>query len=74
MAEKVWQAIRTYHCDRVNCDVELEAEAIYPADIMPDQAPRLSAHRCSHAQECMMMEKITCTWAGSNPGYDPFQV
>ena len=72
MAVKVWQTEKIQFCDRVGCEVALEVEAIYPAENLPDQAPRLVAHRCSKAKDCMLSDQSTCTWTGTNPGFDPF--
>lgn len=73
MAVKVWQAEKIQYCKHAGCEVALEVEAIYPADNLPDQAPRLSAHRCSKARDCMLMYGAGCVWSGSNPLYDPFK-
>jgi hypothetical protein len=72
MAVKVWQKVKTQYCDRVGCEVSLEAEAIYPADPLPDQPPRLVAHRCSNAADCMLLPQANCVWSGANPLVDPF--
>lgn len=74
MAVKVWQTMKVQYCDHAGCEVALEVEAIYPAENLPDQAPRLSTHRCSKAQDCILMNKTTCVWTGTNPSYDPFNV
>ena len=52
--------------------VALEAEAVYPADHLPDQPARLAAHRCSHGAACMMTGDSAPQWAGTNPTRDPF--
>lgn len=72
MAVKTWESIQIRYCDHAGCEVALEAEVIYPADHLPDQSPRLGAHRCSHAVACMTTSNSTCQWAGTNPAYDPF--
>ncbi len=72
MAEKVWKIQKQEHCDHVDDVVNLEAEVVYPADHLPDQAPRVGAHRCSRALECNLFCQPTCLWAGTNPVYDPF--
>ncbi|MEA4910454.1 MAG: hypothetical protein VB089_22730 [Anaerolineaceae bacterium] len=72
MAEKHWEILRVRYCDRAGCDVALEAQAVFPAEHLPEQSPRLLAHRCSRGQECMLFDKPMCTWSGSNPSYDPF--
>jgi hypothetical protein len=73
MAVKRWESIKVRYCTRVRQDVRLEAQVIYPADNLPDQAPQVAAHRCSHAFACSLEERSGCTWAGTNPGYDPFK-
>lgn len=72
MAEKIWQSIKVQHCEHAGCDVALEVEAIYPADNLPDQAPRISGHRCSHGEKCMIDNNPACKWSGGDPGVDPF--
>ena len=72
MAERLWEIVKTMYCDHVGCQVALESEVVYPAEWLPDQAPRILAHRCSHGIHCSLYDKPTCVWAGTNPGYDPF--
>ena len=73
MAIKIWQPLKIQFCEHVDGEVTLEAEAVYAVDILSDQPPRLLAHRCSRGFECAMDKTATCKWAGTNPGYDPFQ-
>lgn len=73
MAEKTWQPIKIRYCAHAGCDVALEVSAVYPAEHLPDQAPRVTAHRCSKAMDCVMLENSTCVWAGNNPSFDPFK-
>lgn len=73
MAEKSWQPIKVQKCPHAGCDVALEVEAVYPADQLPDQAPRITGHRCSHGADCMVDNDPACMWSGGNPGYDPFK-
>ncbi|MAT42564.1 MAG: hypothetical protein CL609_09500 [Anaerolineaceae bacterium] len=72
MAEKRWQTIQVKHCDHVGCDVKLQALVILPPERLPDQPPRVEAHRCSKGLQCSSLTKPTCVWAGTNPNYDPF--
>jgi len=72
MAYRKWEVVQVRYCDHAGCKVALEAETIYPADHLPDQAPRVIAQRCSQAIRCMIMNKPSCVWAGSNPNFDPF--
>jgi len=73
MAVKQWEVLKVRYCNHVGCEVGLEAELIYPAEQLPDQPPRVEAHRCSRGKECMLHETQSCIWAGSNPGFDPFE-
>lgn len=72
MAHQVWQTMKVRFCAHAGCEVNLEAKVVYPADIMPDQPPRVLAHRCSQALTCNLMDKPGCVWAGTNPTFDPF--
>lgn len=72
MAIKTWQPIKICFCSHAGAEVALEAELIYPAEWLPDQAPRVSAHRCSHAIDCNLDGRPSCIWAGTNPMVDPF--
>ncbi len=72
MAEKSWQVIKVRYCHHADQEVNLEAEVIYPAEILPDQHPRVNAHRCSHAFACNLDGRASCVWAGTNPSFDPF--
>ncbi len=71
MADKVWEVIKVQHCNHIDKDVSLEAEVVYPADILPDLAARVEAHRCSNALECNLEGRESCVWAGTNPAVDP---
>ena len=73
MAIRDWQTLKVRYCEHVNTEVGLEAEVVYPADILPDQSPRLLTHRCSQGYECALENKGNCVWAGNNPDYDPFE-
>jgi hypothetical protein len=53
---------------------ELREERLMPADVLPDLSPpRLVARRCSLAVDCNVAE-IPCSWAFTNPDFDPFNV
>jgi hypothetical protein len=73
MTVKTWQSIKVCYCHHVDQDVALEAELVYPAEFLPDQAPRVFAHRCSHAIMCNLDGRPSCIWSGTNPAIDPFQ-
>ena len=72
MSLRTWQAIKICYCVHAGEEVALEAEVVYPSDILPDQAPRVLAHRCSHALACNLDDRPSCIWAGTNPAIDPF--
>lgn len=72
MAVKTWQTLKVQYCHHVDAEVALEAELIYPAAWLPDQPPRVNAHRCSQGVHCNLDGRPSCVWAGTNPVYDPF--
>jgi hypothetical protein len=72
MAKKEWQVIKVHYCHHVNKEVGFEAQVVFPADWLPDQPPRIIAHRCSDALSCNLDGRASCKWAGTNPAYDPF--
>ena len=71
MAEKTLQNIKVQYCHHANAQVALQAELVYPADWLPDQPPRVLAHRCSHGLACNLDGRASCVWAGTNPAFDP---
>lgn len=73
MAHKTWETIKIRYCEHVGEDVGMEAHVVYPAEWMPEQQPRVVAHRCSRAIACNLDERASCVWAGTNPAFDPFQ-
>ncbi|GAB4535822.1 MAG: hypothetical protein Fur0018_26270 [Anaerolineales bacterium] len=73
MSLRRWQTIKVQYCQRVGKEVSLEAEVAYPPDTMPDQPPRIIAHRCSFGLQCNLDGSPSCVWAGTNPNYDPFE-
>ena len=72
MAVKTWQPVRLCFCGHAGCEVALEAEVVFPAEWMPEQAPRVLSHRCSHGVQCNLDDRPSCVWAGTNPAFDPF--
>ncbi|MBN1665508.1 MAG: hypothetical protein JW862_00405 [Anaerolineales bacterium] len=73
MSVREWQVIKVRHCHHVDKEVGLEAQVVFPADWLPDQPPRIIAHRCSDALMCNQDGRASCIWAGTNPAYDPFK-
>jgi hypothetical protein len=73
MATKTWETLKVRYCAHVNAEISLEAEVVYPADMLPDEAPRVLAHRCSNGVACSLNNQAACVWAGTNPTFDPFE-
>ena len=71
MAEKKWQTQKTCYCERVGREIRLEAQVVYPAEHLPEQPPRIVAHRCSNGIECNRIDKMVCDYAGTNPEFKP---
>lgn len=71
MAQKQWQIEKVHYCEQVGQQVELEVQVVYPADHLPDQPPRVIAHRCSKALECNHLDKMVCSYCFTNPDLQP---
>jgi hypothetical protein len=71
MALRTWQVQKLKYCEHVGHEIALEVEVIYPAENLPEQAPRVLAHRCSNALECNLLDKPVCAWCGTNPDHKP---
>ncbi|HQV94549.1 MAG TPA: hypothetical protein PLA27_10755 [Anaerolineales bacterium] len=69
MALKKWQLRKTIYCEHARQEVILETQIVVPSEALPDQPPRVIAHRCSNAIECNKIEKMTCALCGTNPNY-----
>ena len=48
------------YCSHANCEVEIETVYVYPADILPDTAPRMNQRTCSHYLDCNLQDKSAC--------------
>lgn len=72
MAERTWETGKLCYCERIQRQVTLETELLYPIDYLPDP-PRILSHRCSHGVHCNLFSTPSCVWAGTNPAYDPFR-
>ena len=72
MSVKVWQPIKVIFCQHAGMEVAFEAELVYPPEYLPDQQPRVMAHRCSQGIACNLDGRASCVWAGTNPAFDPF--
>ena len=72
MSIRSWESIKACDCHHIQEEVALEAELVYPAEWLPDQPPRVLAHRCSQAFRCNLDGRSSCAWAGTNPAFDPF--
>ncbi len=73
MPRRTWEPLRRAFCDRVGEQVVFEAEVIFPAEILPDQPPRVLGHRCSLGLTCNQFDRPSCVWSGTQPGYDPLR-
>ena len=56
MSLRTWQVEKIKYCENVGHEIALETEVVHPAEHLPEQAPRVLAHRCSNALECNMMD------------------
>ena len=73
MATKVWQVEKTKYCEHVQDTIAIETAVVYPAEFLPEQAPRIVARRCSKALECNCIEHPACSLSGTNPDLDPVE-
>jgi hypothetical protein len=73
MAKKVWHVEKTKYCEHVQETIAIEVEVVYPAEQLPEQAPRIRARRCSKALECNCIEHPVCSLSGTNPDLDPVE-
>jgi hypothetical protein len=73
VAYRNWEVIKISYCEHAGEEVALEAEIVYPATFLPEQAPRIVAHRCSRGLVCNSFNQPGCCWSGTNPSYDPFK-
>jgi len=71
MALRTWLVEAIKYCEHVGHEVALETEVVYPAENLPEQAPRVLAHRCSNGMECNLLDKPVCKLCGTNPVHDP---
>jgi hypothetical protein len=71
MAVRTWVRQKTVKCDHRGEMVALEVEVVLPGEVLPDQAPRVLAHRCSYGVDCNSFDRPACQWAGTLPGFDP---
>ena len=71
MAFRTWQVEKIQYCEHAGREIALEVEVAVPAERLPEQPPRVIAHRCSNAVACNLFDKAVCKWCGSNPNYDP---
>ncbi len=51
------------YCAHAKSEVTLSTKIIFPADIMPEQPPRISSRDCSHYFNCNLLDKKACTYA-----------
>lgn len=51
------------YCAHAKSEITLKTKIIFPADIMPDQPPRITSRQCSHYFDCNLLDKEACTYA-----------
>jgi hypothetical protein len=73
MVDQAWEAQQIMYCERTSSEVQLEVKKLYPPEVLGVKPARITSHRCSNGQECMMFGQAGCTWSGSNPDFDPFR-
>ena len=71
MAQKQWYVSKTCYCERAQHEVAFETQIVLPSEHLPEQPPRILAHRCANAIECNGVNKPGCAWSGTNPDYRP---
>jgi hypothetical protein len=71
MTTSTWHTSKNTFCEHVGHEITLETEIVYPAEHLPEQQPRVMAHRCSNAMVCNQFDKPACIWCGTNPDYIP---
>lgn len=71
MTQKYWQTQKSCFCERVGHEIRIETQMVFPAEHLPDQPPRILAHRCSSAIECNALNKMVCAYSGTNPDFKP---
>lgn len=71
MAVRTWEVSKIKYCEYVGHEIALETEVVYPAEHLPEQLPRVVAHRCSNAIACNQLDKPVCIWCGTNPNHQP---
>ena len=52
MAQKQWYVSKIRYCEHVGHEIALETLVVLPSEHLPEQPPRIIAHRCSNALEC----------------------
>ena len=72
MAEKKWYVSKVCYCEHVGHEIALETQVVLPSEYLPEQPPRVIAHRCSYIIECNGINKPTCSLNGTNPNYRCF--
>jgi hypothetical protein len=62
MAWESWRAGKQTHCEVMDEKVTLQSRLAFAADNLPDQPPRVLAHRCSSAENCDHFDQNKCPW------------
>lgn len=57
MAFRTWQVSKIKYCEHVGREIALEADMVFPHEVLPDQPPRALARPCSNAMTFNQFEK-----------------
>lgn len=67
-SNRTTEVITCRYCGHAKEDVTIETRFVYPAEIFPDQPPRIQSRNCSHYLDCNLQDKTVCTFAATSPG------
>src|SRR5215204_2072117 len=62
MAEKKWYVSKVRYCEHVGHEIALETQVVLPSEYLPEQKPRVTAHRCSNAMQCDQQTSLCVVW------------
>ncbi len=73
MSKSVWVVAKRIWCDRVQGEVDLLEERVYPLEVLPDVSSpfQVRSRKCEKGVDCNL-DGYRCRWSGLNPDYDPF--
>ena len=62
MAWESWRTVKQTRCEIMDEEITLHSRLAFAADNLPDQPPRVLAHRCSSAEHCDHFDQPKCPW------------